>query len=139
MKSIKKWKRLIELKAGYIYSDKTTALKRILKKILQFFMLPISFSYMNKKMDMVMQRYNSTTSKYLVSMASHYSYWKQMIPQQWYGESNRVKFENLSLSAPSQITEYLTRIYGNYMELPPVESRYSEVDMIEEIDYGTSK
>ncbi len=137
MKSIKKWIRLVELKAGYTYLGETT-IKRILKKILKIFMMPISFSYMNKKADMAMKRYSDPSSEYLVSMASHYSYWKQLMPKQWYGESNRINFENLSLCAPSQPDEYLTRIFGNYMELPPIESRYSELDAIERIDYGTS-
>lgn len=40
-------------------------------------------------------------------------------------ESVEVTFENRKYLAPLNYAEYLTNIYGNYMELPPIENRVS--------------
>lgn len=40
-----------------------------------------------------------------------------------YGEGQTVPFEDTSIRIPSDYHEYLTRLYGNYMEFPPEEKR----------------
>ena len=85
---------------------------------------------------MVMQKYNNPDSKYLVSMASHYSYWKQLMPKSVYGTPERLNFEDLSLLAPANTHDYLTRIYKNYMELPPEDQRNLVLDMFDRIEYA---
>ena len=83
-----------------------------------------------------MQKYNDPAAEYLVSMASHYSYWKQLMPKSIYGTPKRINFEGLLLSAPEQVHDYLSRIYGNYMELPPEDKRSAILDVFERIEYA---
>lgn len=48
---------------------------------------------------------------------------KEIIPCDVWGKGINYKFENTSFRGPDKYDDYLTRIYGNYMELPPVEKR----------------
>lgn len=133
-KKIKKIKRIIELKACYEYNS-TSALKKLAKKLLQITLLPVSFVYLNKKMDDCMKKYSSPDGEYLVSMASHYSYWKQLMPKDVYGNPTRVTFENKFYNAPAKTDEYLTRIYNDYMKIPSDDNLYSILDFIAKVDY----
>lgn len=132
---IKKIKRIVELKSGYEYNS-NSAVKKIAKKIIQIALLPVSFTYLNKKVDNCMKKYSLPDGNYLVSMASHYSYWKQLMPKEIYGEPTRVTFEDRSYNAPAKTDEYLTRIYNDYMKLPSDDNLYSILDYIVKVDYS---
>lgn len=136
MKKIKKIKRIIQLKAGYIYDPNTGLIKRMMKAFVKYMLLPFSFPFLNKKLDAAMTKYNGCESGFLVSMASHYSYWKQLMPKEVYGEPVYVEYEGKQYAAPANTDDYLKRIYGDYMKLPPEDSRYSDLDSISHIDYG---
>lgn len=131
---IKRIKRIIELKSGYEYSS-TSILKKFAKKLLQIALFPVSFVYLNKEMDACMKKYSSPSGKYLVSMASHYSYWKQLMPKEVYGKPTRVPFENKLYNAPAKVDEYLTHIYKDYMKLPSDENLFSILDYIVKVEY----
>ncbi|MGI6239032.1 MAG: LicD family protein [Christensenellales bacterium] len=47
----------------------------------------------------------------------------ERVPKDVYGEARRIEFEGRKLRAPADAKRYLTQIYGDYMELPPVEKR----------------
>ena len=53
------------------------------------------------------------------------------MPTEWLSEFIQLEFEGKTYSAPKNYHEILTRVYGNYMELPPEEKRvpqhYTEV------------
>lgn len=134
MKRIKRIRRLIELKAAYIYLE-TSKAKKYIKRVISV-LIPISLTTLNKSLDNEMKKYSGSGSEYLVSMASHYSYWKQLMPKSIYGEPQRIVFEGKQFCAPADTVAYLTQIYGDYMKLPPVEKRYSDLDNIDFIDYG---
>lgn len=134
MKKIKRIKEIITLKAGYVYTC-NNMLTIIGKRCISLLLSPVSFAFLNRKMDETMQMYNDRSAEHLVSMASHYSYWKQLMPKEIYGAPNRINFEGLSLSAPAKIHDYLTRIYGNYMELPPENQRNTILDVFERVEY----
>lgn len=132
---IKKIRRIIELKSGYEYSS-ISILKKFAKKLLQIILIPVSFVHLNRKMDNCMKKYSSSNGKYFVSMASHYSYWKQLMPKEIYGKPTRVSFENKLYNAPAKVDEYLTRIYKDYMKLPAEDNLYSILDFIVKVDYS---
>lgn len=48
---------------------------------------------------------------------------KEIIPKEWYGDGTHLTFEGVDIIAPQKYSEWLTQVYGNYMELPPVEKR----------------
>lgn len=58
-------------------------------------------------------------------MVNHGGAWgkKEIVPADWYGPGIVAEFEGLSVVIPSQYDKWLTQVYGNYMQLPPVEKR----------------
>lgn len=48
---------------------------------------------------------------------------RQAIPSDVYGTGREVVFENITIKVPEKCEYYLTKLYGDYMQLPPVEKR----------------
>jgi len=48
---------------------------------------------------------------------------KEIMPVQWFGQGAKLHFEGLEVTGPERYHEYLTQMYGDYMQLPPVEKR----------------
>ena len=44
---------------------------------------------------------------------------------EYFGEGSEITFEGIKVKCPEQIHPYLTHMYGDYMQLPPVEKRTS--------------
>ena len=80
-----------------------------------------------------MKKYSEHNNGNLCSMASHYSYKKQLMPVEIYGFGKLYEFEGRHYRGPADIDEYLKRLFGNYMELPPVEKRTEYMDYISDI------
>ena len=51
---------------------------------------------------------------------------KWMYPRKWFDDTLWVPFENTKMPIPIGAHEYLTKRYGNYMELPPEKDRHPE-------------
>lgn len=58
-------------------------------------------------------------------LANHGGAWgkKEIVPAEWYGEGVPVMFEGMQVTAPAEYDKWLTQVYGDYMQLPPVEKR----------------
>lgn len=50
---------------------------------------------------------------------------REIVPKSWFGDGATVLFENIELVIPKEYDKYLTRLYGDYMEFPPVNKRIS--------------
>ena len=50
---------------------------------------------------------------------------KEIVPAEWYGEGCDLGFEGLTIKAPKEYHKWLTQVYGNYMQLPPIEKQVS--------------
>lgn len=74
-----------------------------------------------------------------LSIANHSgSYGKrEIVPREWFVKSAKLVFEAIEVNAPANFDAYLSRIYGDYMILPPVEKRapHHYVDSIQ-LDNG---
>lgn len=92
---------------------------RFAKKAISLCMLPVSLKLLNAKLDKIFRLYDDMkNATCLCSMASHYSYKKQCMPREVYGTPKLIEFEGREYYAPEMIDDYLTRIYGNYMQEP---------------------
>lgn len=59
------------------------------------------------------------------TLANHCGVWgkKEIMPVQWFGEGATLQFEGLTVTGPLEYQKYLTQVYGDYMQYPPVEKR----------------
>lgn len=48
---------------------------------------------------------------------------KEIMPAEWFGLGSKLTFEGMEVTGPACPHEYLTHLYGDYMQLPPVEKR----------------
>lgn len=48
---------------------------------------------------------------------------KEIMPAEWYGRGTPMQFEGLTVMGPECYDKWLTQVYGDYMQLPPVEKR----------------
>lgn len=48
---------------------------------------------------------------------------KEIVPVEWFGDGVAHKFEGLDVILPTEYQKWLTKVYGNYMQLPPEEKR----------------
>ena len=48
---------------------------------------------------------------------------KEIMPGEWFGEGTVLSFEGMEVMGPVRYHEYLSQLYGDYMQLPPVEKR----------------
>lgn len=55
---------------------------------------------------------------------------KEIIPLEWYGEGIRYAFEDTSFVGIKDYDKYLTRLYGDYMSLPPMDQRVAHVNNV---------
>jgi len=94
-----------------------------------------SVSRINRHINSLMKAYNKKPTDYCVNLGSNYSYKKQTMPKDYYGEPVLLPFEGNQFFAPKQYQEVLTKIYGDYMKLPPEDKRVS-LHYIERIDFG---
>lgn len=62
-------------------------------------------------------------SAYVTIFLSGYTYKKQTLAADVYGSGMQIKFEGKYYSAPERPEAFLNNLYGNYMQLPPVEKR----------------
>lgn len=94
-----------------------------------------SVSAVNRWQQKEMCRYNGKQTHCICSMASQYAYKKQCMPREIYGTPVLLPFEGREYYAPERYTDYLTRLYGNYMELPPIEKRQSNLEIYSKVEY----
>ena len=57
-----------------------------------------------------------------------------MYPIDYFGDGAQLDFEGHMFKVPAHYEEILSRLFGNYMELPPEEKRVSH--QLIEIDFG---
>ncbi|MGG3915944.1 LicD family protein [Rossellomorea vietnamensis] len=56
---------------------------------------------------------------------------REIVPKKYFGSGAYYEFEGLMLRGPEMYDEYLAHMYGEYMKLPPEESRKTHFDIIE--------
>lgn len=133
IKKINRIKKIFYYKECQIFEG-NNFLKIMFKKIRSLLFSCVSFKRLSNKLINIETKYNNDGGDYLVSMSSHYSYKKQMIPMDVYGVPQKILFEGKYYYAPNKIEEYLTRLYGDYMKLPPEDKRYERLDDLTFID-----
>ncbi len=103
---------------------------RMVKKITGFFVRPFGARRFSEKMDKLARKYPFYSSKYVgVSIVAHYGE-KETISRKQMESPQYIKFVERRFPVPIGYKEYLTNLYGNYMEIPKdaAEKGYSHLD-----------
>ena len=70
-----------------------------------------------------MTRFENTDAKYYLNYGSPYNLVNETIPISEFEPYTQLEFEGKMYNAPRNWDLYLSRIYGDYMTLPPLEKR----------------
>lgn len=92
-------------------------------KIIKFTSKFVSIKRIHILLNKTLTRYNSADNKYMVNLCSYHYYRNQIVPKEWYGKPRYIKFEKGKFPIPSETKKILNQVYGDYMELPPIEKR----------------
>ncbi len=101
--------------------------KKLIRKIDFLLSKKMNLIRLHKKLERLMTKEKGDEACYLCNYLGAYN-WIDIIPISYYGEPKLYDFEDIQLYGPAQIEKYLTHLYGNYLELPPVEKRINKHD-----------
>ena len=118
------------LRFVYSKSIEKNSAKNIVKRSIKL-IYPVSPKGINDK---IMHLTDSLVpgEYYVIPMDPNYS--NRYFPIHWFEPLVRYKFEDKMLYGATKYDNYLKEVYGNYMELPPIEKRRIHCDNVFEIN-----
>lgn len=82
------------------------------------------------KIDKLLRKQPVKGAKYIGNIMGAYRT-REIVPAEYYGEGAMYPFEDIQLRGLSMYHEYLSYTYGDYMQLPPEESRKTHFKILE--------
>ena len=118
---VKKWKLL---QSAYYLGDYKNSMKRklshrIIKKLVRTF---FSGKKIHEELEKKLLKYMNTEASYVANLCGQRDL-KEFERKDVYGEGLKMQFEDDVFIIPEKYDEYLSGLYGNYMEFPPLEER----------------
>lgn len=104
-------------------------------RMVLFLTKPVSIRDLSKFAEKLMSKQNHYKTNYYVNYGSYYKTEKQTILKNKYEPAVELMFEGKPYTVPHDYDYVLRRIYGDYMQLPPVEKRVQQ-HKPENIDFG---
>lgn len=105
------------------FKHNSGAIKRIAAAVIHSLLQPFHNVFL-RKMDQIMGTYSRNEACGICSMASQYSYEKQNMTIDVYGEPVKYKFRDREFYGPEKIDAYLQQLFGpEYLQIPPEEKR----------------
>lgn len=92
-------------------------------KLLMVLLKPFSYKSISNLITNIMSINKNDKSEYFVNLGSFINYRKQTIKKNIYYPAKKIEFEGKEYSVPNDWDYVLKRLYGNYMEIPPLEKR----------------
>ncbi len=109
-------------KCKYIVMKKQGVIKKLVKLLIKFFMIPISKRTLTGKIIKLSHKYENTDSPYIGGYVWGYGL-KERIKKDCFENLIDVDFEGKKYKAFANYDQYLKAIYGDYMKLPPEDKR----------------
>lgn len=98
------------------------AYKEALSKVVQAVLSPISGKYLVNRLTKLAMRYPFDTSSWVGNVVWGYAQ-KEICSRKAYNEEVTLPFEGKQYKAPAGHHEYLSNLFGDYMQLPPEKDR----------------
>ena len=83
-----------------------------------------------EKIDKILCKYDMWNSVVSGNIMGAYRT-KEMVPTAWYGKDSFYEFEDIKIRGIKEYDKYLTYLYGDYMTLPPEESRKTHFKILD--------
>lgn len=114
----KNWFLTGRIAATFYYSDKLP-LKSRLKHLACKMLCPSVEKALQTRDDL----FRSVTAGSRI--VNHCGAWgdREVVPTEWYADGCELEFEGLKVKGPKEYDKWLVQVYGDYMQLPPVEKR----------------
>ena len=126
-------------KCRYLKFKSDSALKYLLKifmfTFLKFLCLFYSKKRLIRKYEKMVNKFNALPGDELYEQTVNLKFGYWIIPRSCFEESVELPFEDELFPCPKNYDEYLTKIYGDYMQPPPEEKRKKGHDIIK-VDLG---
>ena len=84
-----------------------------------------------------MVKYKNDHTEYVCNMGGYYGYDKETTKREYFENTITIPFENTEFDIIKDYDAFLTRVYGDYMKLPPVEKRHTHGFQF--LDFGPYK
>ena len=110
-----------------VYGDRP---KQTIKRKIKNLMINIfnkDYKTARDKLDAMYAKFDFDKSETVVNYCGAWGD-KEIVPRSVFGSGVEKDFEDLKVIAPENYDEYLTKMYGNYMEFPPIEKRVARHD-----------
>lgn len=105
-------------------------LSKTAKRFISLALKSVSWYKLNIRQERIMRRHNDDSSReYICSMVSHYGYQKLKMKADLFGEPKLYPFEGREYYGAADMEMYLTKLFGNYMKMPPNEQQDALLNM----------
>ena len=121
------------------YKNKIRKLKETKHPILVILLSILSKYNLMKLQKKISKMNKNNNSEYVVALAGSYQYQKETMKRDILLPPHKIKFEQKEYYGMNDPDAYLTKIFGNYMELPPVEKRSNHMPLKIEFEQKDNK
>lgn len=123
---------LLIVKCGFnLIDDRSSSIK---KYIFSGIVIPASWlmprRFLVNALNFLSRLFSVETTRLVMATGGSYGYKLETIPRNWIERSVSMMFCGIEFSCPLFWEKYLANLYGNYMTLPPVESRYNRHNIV---------
>lgn len=120
---IKPYRNALQLKTIKV-SPNRGILKNIVLIVGKFLLSVVDYRYLVKKIDTLAQKHNLASNSRYVGVISTMIYGeREIMERRFFNAGQKLCFEGNMLNCPLHYHEVLSRMYGDYMQLPPEEKR----------------
>ncbi len=116
------YKKLLLAKNNYKINI-SSSIKSVFYTVLKLISKLFSNNFLKKRLNYISSKYNNEESEFITNIGGAYGYSKETIQRSWTQSLKLYDFAGRKYYSFSNYDAYLTNLYGNYMELPPVEDR----------------
>lgn len=125
---LKKSIRLLDNILGVKHLDHANRglVKNVTVTFLRFLSSFFSYSWIVKRIINKSKKYNNNyNSRYIVNAVIYCKGEKEILEREWFKEAIDLDFEGRKYKAPIGADQYMKRLFGDYMQLPPEDKRVS--------------
>lgn len=119
-------------KDGIDPDRKRSMIEHLMLKCLKLLPTDKMFNAHNQKeqCDSLLRKFDMKDSLYTGNMMGAYRI-RELVPTNWYGKDAFYQFEDIQLRGFEEYDKYLKHLYGDYMQIPPENSRKIHFKIIE--------